>query len=754
MMCGKNLAFWYCILPFTASSSVFWTNFISDNEEKDYSTVQLDANTMMMKKRNYNDEEDRYNFHENFTKNNDDMQYMYSVNFTNNREHDDLIQYKFRAHAEKNHENDNQMLADNIVPYKMCDNITCIRLCCPFGNYLVNGKCIAEQGKFIFLENIYGYVNNSLNNENKGELFLLVVHDPCPKTGHYLLNSYYNTFLPNGSLYLPYYNTIIESTSYCFATVDNDIFAVNVCLESIKKIMNKTINYNEDAIHPIIKISTDMNITNTIDKSGSTSLEYFKNFNIDNDQNNISSYNMCDNITCIRLCCPFGSNLINGICIAVQGNFIFLQNLYGYINNSLQNESERREELFLLIVQNPCQDYYSLYPYNNTFLADGSVYLSKYNTTIESTSYCLANVRKDEFTVNICWEIMKEINVEIMNQIMELQNDNETYEIVLTCAAIGHILLSLVIFIVYSIVPELRNKQGFILRNYSGLAFIGEIIIETTRRLKRNEIDDFICIARGFIIYYIPLAMSFWLNVMCFDMWRTFRQMQLRNTKQQERKKLIIYSVFAFGGPFMLAIICGIIEVVPGVPNNIRPNFSEYCGIGVLAYMLYGYPIETISSISTICLCICTAQKIAYYEKDIARHLKDSESRRYNDNKEWFKICVQVTKLLFINYCIYWSLITIQVLYHENLFSIKYLYIILKCIQRFCIMIIFLWKKTIWQQLLKQLGCQNCNMFSTEHVMTSSNNTTTSEMNSLRENTDPYANRNHHAKSSSDSTDL
>ncbi|EFN61025.1 hypothetical protein EAG_14356, partial [Camponotus floridanus] len=159
---------------------------------------------------------------------------------------------------------------------------------------------------------------------------------------------------------------------------------------------------------------------------------------------------------CIRLCCLFGKRLVNGKCITEQGNFIFLHSIYEYINNSLQNESKSADELFLLIVHNPCQKtgYYSNKFLNkNVFFLNGSLYLDYYNTIIESTSYCLANVAQNRFTVNVCLDIIK------------------TRTIIFICCLLGIMLLSLIMFIVYSIIPELRNIYDFILCRYSSLTF-------------------------------------------------------------------------------------------------------------------------------------------------------------------------------------------------------------------------------------------------------------------------------------------
>ncbi|EFN68080.1 hypothetical protein EAG_15448 [Camponotus floridanus] len=88
-------------------------------------------------------------------------------------------------------------------------------------------------------------------------------------------------------------------------------------------------------------------------------------------------------------------------------------------------------------------------------------------------------------------------------------------------------------------------------------------------------------------------------------------------------------------------------DFVPNVPKNlIRPEFCVYSPwfYEDAASRLYFYGPVSICVISSICLSIYTALKIVRYEKDTARHLRDSESRFYNDNKRWF-----VHKHFYIN---------------------------------------------------------------------------------------------------------
>lgn len=110
-MCGKCVALWCCVFSlFFVSSSLLRPNFMSDDKEKNYSTIryQPDATTM----RYYEKKKDSiwYNLHENSTKDYSDIHYTHSNFMSNNREDDDMIQYKFRAH-----ENESQISMESHI---------------------------------------------------------------------------------------------------------------------------------------------------------------------------------------------------------------------------------------------------------------------------------------------------------------------------------------------------------------------------------------------------------------------------------------------------------------------------------------------------------------------------------------------------------------------------------------------------------------------------------------------------------------
>ncbi|XP_029174992.1 G-protein coupled receptor Mth2-like isoform X2 [Nylanderia fulva] len=200
----------------------------------------------------------------------------------------------------------------------------------------------------------------------------------------------------------------------------------------------------------------------------------------------------------------------------------------------------------------------------------------------------------------------------------------------------------MVVFLVYSILPELRNEHGFMLRNYSAVTSIA-LMIEIVRVLNVKEDMSYpICITIAFMEYFCNLSGLFWLSTMSFNMWRTFRGFSSlqRNVRQPGKKTLVYYAIFAYGCPFVLAIVCVIVVdyVSEYLPYILRPEFKIgfcwYPANHLEAFILYNYWIATVCIISSICLSISAARNIKRYEKDTNFSLTDSESKQYNNNKK------------------------------------------------------------------------------------------------------------------------
>ncbi|XP_050447506.1 G-protein coupled receptor Mth2-like [Cataglyphis hispanica] len=299
--------------------------------------------------------------------------------------------------------------------------------------------------------------------------------------------------------------------------------------------------------------------------------------------------------------------------------------------------------------------------------------------------------------------------------------------------------------LVYSILSELRNVHSFILCNYTSAMSVGYTISIVSFLIKEDSVDYSVCITNAFSTYFCFLASFFWLSIMSFDMWWTFRRFSSlqKNVRQREKRKLVFYSIFAWDLPFFIVVITVIVNYVSEcLPEILRPSFREgNCWFpGTKEFVLYIYGYESICIISSICLSISTVLKIARYEKDIS-HLTDSESKRYNDNKKWFILCLKLFILQFITMGIKWSMM----IWPKNP-NPSYCFLcvlnLMKITPHFCVFIIFLCKKDIKRMLLKQFGCglflddqcsTNVTSLSTSSCITSGDMSMQKKMNSCKQ---------------------
>ncbi|XP_029174989.1 G-protein coupled receptor Mth2-like isoform X2 [Nylanderia fulva] len=469
-------------------------------------------------------------------------------------------------------------------------------------------------------------------------------------------------------------NTQHNEMKYEFSTISTNIDRKDV--DSILHKLRRRSAHNQENDDKILKHfhnnSTNVNhkenstsqkvYENLLKMNDSMSNKVFENFTKNSYEINIVPYETCHNITCIQFCCPFGNIMRwnDTKCIPKEMTYVF-PNVYKYTNDSTQNENGRVNEFFQLTVYNTCleSECYVVpdHQYDYKIFANGSFYIPYYETLFKSTSYCLGVFleRGGRFEAFFSSEEYAEFNKNLkhtpeyswINHIIDLY-----FSLYLVC-----MLFLVAVFLVYSILPELRNEHGFMLRNYSAVTSI-QLMIDNVRlsNIKKGFLYP-ACITIAFLEYLCIISSYFWLSIMSFNMWRTFRRFSSlkRSSSQSEKKKLVYYAIFAYGCPFVLAIVCVIVVdyVSEYLPYILRPDFNKgHCWYSVMihweALTLYYYWIKIVCTISSICLSISAARNIKRCEKDTNFSLTDSENKQFNDNKKWLNLYIQLFTMLFI----------------------------------------------------------------------------------------------------------
>lgn len=96
-------------------------------------------------------------------------------------------------------------------------------------------------------------------------------------------------------------------------------------------------------------------------------------------------------------------------------------------------------------------------------------------------------------------------------------------------------------------------------------------------RMDRILINKFpwLCEITGYMMYISILFCIFWLNVMCFDIWRTFRK--TRNPRfPSDSQKFYKYLFYGFGLPLIITAMLAVIDETDWFPLNWRPQIGKF----------------------------------------------------------------------------------------------------------------------------------------------------------------------------------
>lgn len=144
-----------------------------------------------------------------------------------------------------------------------------------------------------------------------------------------------------------------------------------------------------------------------------------------------------------------------------------------------------------------------------------------------------------------------------------------------TCLIVSLICLILHITI-YTILPKLRNLPGKNLLSLSCALFVGQLLFLAGIRAK-EEIKQELCVIVGVLIHWSYLSAFFWMNVMGFDVSRTFAGSQVRHRMQgnSQQSTFYLYCLYAFGLP-TLFVGFGLTLDLTHFMNDYAPHYGAH----------------------------------------------------------------------------------------------------------------------------------------------------------------------------------
>ncbi|XP_012266591.2 G-protein coupled receptor Mth2-like [Athalia rosae] len=371
----------------------------------------------------------------------------------------------------------------------------------------------------------------------------------------------------------------------------------------------------------------------------------------------------CDFKTCLPLCCPFG--------FAGHGQYCVKDNTTALMSSPEDSMglSEQGVDKVHPFLHDPCEsnaaDHIAVQLFNVS--KNGSIYLPLWDQQVGPGISCLFRESgAPTYSAKVCVTI---------------------YPVVwkLVCFNIAF-LFALATFIVYSIVPELRNARGLIFRHYLA-AFFGCMIAPQIGVRFVLRLSAVWSIVYGTVAIYSCLTCAFWMNVMSFDIWWTFRGFKpvQANTKEDDRKKMRWYMVYAWIGPAVLAAMFCIVASLADLHGETERV--------VTLWFIFG-PIAVIATINSI-LYITTAISIKNRKKD-TKQFQDGVNKHHRENEQWFNLYLK----LFIIMGSQMILLATSII--ANSHKLASFSVVLQVIQCICIFIIFVWKDDVKRSLHKR----------------------------------------------------
>ena len=130
----------------------------------------------------------------------------------------------------------------------------------------------------------------------------------------------------------------------------------------------------------------------------------------------------------------------------------------------------------------------------------------------------------------------------------------------------------LVTIFVHWRLPQLNNLHGKILISCSASTIMATtyLIIVYNLKVPEEETEKVFCTILGYFGVYANLSMFSWMTVLCFDMVRTFKRMQLLIIFAH-LKRFLAYSIFGWGTPIIICIAAGLGQSIMPEESSFNP---------------------------------------------------------------------------------------------------------------------------------------------------------------------------------------
>ncbi|XP_068232716.1 probable G-protein coupled receptor Mth-like 1 [Palaemon carinicauda] len=225
--------------------------------------------------------------------------------------------------------------------------------------------------------------------------------------------------------------------------------------------------------------------------------------------------------------------------------------------------------------------------------------------------------------------------------------------VILTCTVISLFFLTLCI-ICYQLVPKLRANGGTHQLCHVLSLFIAYSMSFTVNCFNNDLVHHFAsCFSLAIFMQFGFLTAFFWLNIMCFEVWRKIRKL----TKYQTSKKYpeIYFMLYGWGVPLCISAVTVMMQFVN--PHEVRGEIRPYIAIkkcwfqehiGVLLYFYCPIAVLSLCNALLLILTFIDAKIILRNSREASREL-NTIGRSSRDMVDCVKDFHQKLKLFAIS---------------------------------------------------------------------------------------------------------
>ena len=248
-----------------------------------------------------------------------------------------------------------------------------------------------------------------------------------------------------------------------------------------------------------------------------------------------------------------------------------------------------------------------------------------------------------------------------------------------------------VLFLTYMLFPSLQNLPGKCIMNLVLALFVAHLLFIVG---VGQTGDRKVCMAVAMVMHYCFLASFFWMNVLAFELWRTFTRNEVRHN-EKGTKKFLFYAFYSWVSPALIVAI-GATGDVLYTHSQFVPGYGKgVCwltnGYGLLLFFALPMGILLLLNLLLYCLVI----------KGLAKTSKRTALVRQNNdgNKRLFLIYVKLTTIMGFTWIFGFAAT------FAELPVLWYIFVVLNTLQGLFICLAFVCTKNVFK-LFKEMCCQ------------------------------------------------